>query len=826
MKKRIFSLVLAAVMLLNAFSLTACKPQTSPVDAKPGEGALTTKSLQNVYKAEAVSTIGTVFENLRISDVVKMTDGKLLVSGYSTADYEDKYYITDETFQNASELTITKEQTENSETYINNLRVNPADGSIWYIKNVYTYEDGEAAIKETESSTMVSYYGGSAMVAVDDVAADTATVVDSEDRYYLVKVDANGNIVTETDMTAMMQVTDESGNTYTGYVNSMLFSGGYLVLCIENKLNLVNVETVQLEKTVTLDVDYVDMVFCGASGKIYFTSWGDSDMEVYSLNLENEKTEKEDFALSGRLYNYSYETGELGYELLLVDSNALYGYNPQDAEPTEICNYTNSDIDTRYNRTMPLVLDDGRLLLCYYDYDQNENEVLLLSRVDPSQVKEKYVITVAGRYINYDLKSALMKFNRTNDEYKVIFKDYSKYDTEDNEYQGAYQQLDKDILSKDSAPDIILLDTYGMDYESYISKGVFADLETFMDADESFHKEDYLENVFEAMKINGKLYTVTPTVNFMTLAGKKSVFGEKTHWTMQEFLDMHNSLGEGEQMFSEATRDGFGSMFLMIAKDEFIEDSGKCSFNSEDFQNILAYLKDIPADYTAYEEKWQENPNYWQENELSYSKGTTKLRPMYIYNFNVIPETEAYMGEEVTFIGYPSSKEDSVGAMIMPNEEIAINANSKVKAGCWEVLKYLLSDEYQNKYSGERDENGNGGDSYQVPIKKNILEKKMKNDIVPYYYTYTDENGEEVKEKQNSSTWIGDQEVELRDSTEEDVQRLYEIITKANVCAREDKKLTEIIMQDAQPYFDGQKSVEEVAGIINSRVQIYVNERQ
>ena len=39
-------------------------------------------------------------------------------------------------------------------------------------------------------------------------------------------------------------------------------------------------------------------------------------------------------------------------------------------------------------------------------------------------------------------------------------------------------------------------------------------------------------------------------------------------------------------------------------------------------------------------------------------------------------------------------------------------------------------------------------------------------------------------------------------------------------------EILNIILEDAEPYFEGQKSVDEVAGIIQNRVGIYINENR
>ncbi len=833
MTKKILSVFLAAVMLFSAFTLSSCKPQVSPVDARPASNALTTKSLTNIYQAQAVSTLDTVFENVEINGIHKLAGGKLLVNCFTRDTYETKYYITDETFKEATEMPVIKAEGKGSDTYVNQIATD-ANGNIWYIKYVYTYNTGEDyPIADDDLTEMPVTYNGvfkSATVAVADIAVETMPIAPYESRetYYLVKVDAAGDIVSETDMTEMLKVTDEDGNSYSGYVNNIATASGKLVMNVNGqKITVIDSETGEVEKEIKAEVDYVESFFVSASGEVFFSSWGENGYDVYKLNLETEKAEKTEFitseTINQNLYSYSFAPGEFGYDFLMSDANALYGYSLGDAEPTEICNYTNSDISVTYSRSVPVVLGDGRLLMSYYDYDEQENVLLILNKVDPSQVKEKYIITVAGAYVGRDVKTAFMKFNRTSDEYKIVFKDYSKYNNESNEWRGAYDKLEQDIVSKNDAPDIILLS--GIDYESLAAKGAFMDLNVFMDEDSEFDRSKYLENVFEALETRGSLYRISPTVNFYTLAGKKSIFGDKTSWTMKEFLEMHNSLGEDEQMFLEETRDGLGRTILSICVGEFIEDTGRCNFNSEEFKSILQYLKDIPADYTAYQDLWQENNRYWEEMELSYSKGTTKLYPTYVSNFNIIPQTEAYLGEEITFIGFPTSAKGNNGTIIYPNTIFAINSGSKVSAGAWKALKYLLSDEYQNKFSGDRNEDGSGDMQYQFPINKTIVEKRMKNDILPYYYTYTDENGELIKEEYGNTFWIGNAEVELRKSTQEDTQKLYELVTNASVVLDENQEVLDMILQEAQGYFDGAKGIDETANIINSRVQLLVNER-
>ncbi len=41
-----------------------------------------------------------------------------------------------------------------------------------------------------------------------------------------------------------------------------------------------------------------------------------------------------------------------------------------------------------------------------------------------------------------------------------------------------------------------------------------------------------------------------------------------------------------------------------------------------------------------------------------------------------------------------------------------------------------------------------------------------------------------------------------------------------------DTQLSQIITEESEPFFKGQKSAKDVAGVIQNRIQIYVNENR
>jgi hypothetical protein len=78
-------------------------------------------------------------------------------------------------------------------------------------------------------------------------------------------------------------------------------------------------------------------------------------------------------------------------------------------------------------------------------------------------------------------------------------------------------------------------------------------------------------------------------------------------------------------------------------------------------------------------------------------------------------------------------------------------------------------------------------------------------------------------EGEHGYSW-DDVEMSITGATDDEVAEFLAIVEKADELLYMDTAVQKIIEEEVAPYFRGQKSVEEVADIIQSRVDIYLKE--
>ena len=77
-------------------------------------------------------------------------------------------------------------------------------------------------------------------------------------------------------------------------------------------------------------------------------------------------------------------------------------------------------------------------------------------------------------------------------------------------------------------------------------------------------------------------------------------------------------------------------------------------------------------------------------------------------------------------------------------------------------------------------------------------------------------------------SWENPSGLQLRTgpASQEDIDLIHDLIDRTDKALTIDEDSMNIIMEEAQTYFDGQKSVKKVANIIQKRVTTYVNEQR
>ena len=282
---------------------------------------------------------------------------------------------------------------------------------------------------------------------------------------------------------------------------------------------------------------------------------------------------------------YNSMTAGTTTDLIVTTSNGVYSYNIGDTEPTQMMSFVNSDMNIS-SMSSVIVLDDTRFVGLYYDSINYDSNVGIFTKVDPK------VLVLAANYVNSDVRQRVVDFNKSSDQYRIVLREYQSYATTED-YNAGYTQLNNDIISG-NMPDILVVDA-NTPVENYISKGLIADVGSLIESDEELSQTEFMQNVFEAYSIEGKLYQVIPYFNVMTLAGKKSIVGDRTSWTMAEFEELEASLPEGTAMIGELTRSSFMNMMMQYCGTDFVDVStGKCNFDSQNFIDILEFANELP----------------------------------------------------------------------------------------------------------------------------------------------------------------------------------------------------------------------------------------
>lgn len=402
---------------------------------------------------------------------------------------------------------------------------------------------------------------------------------------------------------------------------------------------------------------------------------------------------------------------------------------------------------------------------------------------------EKTVVTLGLMQASRQTEEAMAGFNRTSGSVRVELVPY--YDQAEG-YEAGLERLKLDIV-RGKAPDVINVSS--IDCTPLADKGVFADLYPLMEGDDQCSPDKIVSSIRKVYEQNGHLYSLGPAFLLHSVWGNAETVGQEKGLMLSEWMELLKSKGKGlDAIYGFSADEPVLTTLCTFGMEEFIDwESGTCDFTGEYFKELLEFAEEYQGGYSG--------------STLSQGIAQGKI----LLTLGLITKVADYQLQkelydgELTFVGYPTP-EGSGTAISFWGDELAINAASQKQEAAWEFVGYFFLQGYQ----------GSG-----FPVHTDQLEEILTEAMEKEMVSDMEGTGEMAK-----GTY---RDLDIRlivfEAGQEDVDQVRQLMESADRRFKYNTQVLQIINQEAQAYFEGQKSVEAVCEIIQNRVQLYVQEQ-
>lgn len=383
-------------------------------------------------------------------------------------------------------------------------------------------------------------------------------------------------------------------------------------------------------------------------------------------------------------------------------------------------------------------------------------------------------LTYATFSLDPEMEQWISRWNQSQEKYRIEVLEYENSDI-------GRAQLNNEIFSG-KVPD--LFDLSDLNVSSFISKGLLTDLNPYLDGDKSVSRENLLPSVLQTYEQDGGLYGIMPEFCLELLAGKRDLVGDASDWTVDRLLQMTQELSQDEVLV-----EGFSPLGLLRAvldsdMGSFVNwDEGTCSFDGEKFKKLLTTARSMETVYL-------------EERELAegLKSGKVLLYRIYVTDLReYVNSVKVFGDDEISLLGFPS--EAGGKAVLTARMPIGISQMCKYRDGAWEFVRSLLEDDFQRTHV-----------KFCLPVRRDILREEFEKVMTENPYG----------EGPGSETW--------EPASGQEIDALYEGLCQMKYSGISDNEIWNIVSEEAEPYFGGDKSVDETIDVIQRRASLYVSE--
>lgn len=458
------------------------------------------------------------------------------------------------------------------------------------------------------------------------------------------------------------------------------------------------------------------------------------------------------------------------YDFFLVNETILSGAALATGTVTEILRWADYALTASVGSVEYVDEDTFRISVSSI---MSDPESLYLRRVPASEVPKKKTI-----YLAYPLAEVEDVPDRSWTEMAdyTLIEPINRFNRSSGEYRievvtfssATDLQL---LMQSDTPPDLICWDGDWVESPPsarlYAAKGYLADLEPLLEQDEEFSMDDLIPRCVELLRETyGGMYVLPYAFYARTIMAPREYVGDDMGWTLEEFCNMANSLPDDVTLWSSGG-DTLLSMILGTNGSRFVDyEAGTCDFENQTFIDLLNVCRDRCTEGDDTEDDMlQVIPIMGQFAQFTYN--------------NLLPAKAA--GK--TMIGYPGAEGN--GMCLTFQQCMSITASAKHPDAAWQFLRMFLSDDVQKETR------------IFTPIREDVYQE-LENDMV----------------KNNPD-----------EATQEEYAEAIAMPYDAGCVMVYDDPAMEIALEEAAAFFAGDKTAEDTASVIQSRVSIYLGEQ-
>ena len=376
------------------------------------------------------------------------------------------------------------------------------------------------------------------------------------------------------------------------------------------------------------------------------------------------------------------------------------------------------------------------------------------------------------------LGSTLARFSRNYPQYDIFM------DPEGDDREAYRTRIMADIMSG-GGPDILCVSQEDM--EILAKAGALIPIDELV-SEETL--EDLLPNVLQFCTYEGKLTGITPFIMVQTLNTSTSIWAGDS-WSLDDVLKLAE---EKEGLEGILTYDAIDApeynvlhslVGINIEETRFLDmQNRKSRFEQENFMRVLEVIK-------RYAPKGDSsNINGHRRIE----EGTHLAIIEYINNPLALSSFIHGFGFEGNMVGYPT--ESGGGNYMSPGGFLVVNAKSENLEAVSVFLEYLLSFETQSRL---------GFDG--ISVRSNMADRLIEfNEMYGY-------------------VWIAPSTGMLILQTFEDPTEEYNALLERCEPYHYNHEIFDIVWEESQAYFSGDRDALAVTQAIDNRVQLYLDER-